>query len=141
MPDLPLRITRDLELRYDGPIPAQHVLNEQVRCRRTRGTISVLETQAGQFIDAAIRCDGDIDDLVADLDERDLARWQRDAAQRRLAATRARRTAHVACAAQALSQARALRETLALPPHPLIAVMAAIATAGATQANSPTPAA
>ena len=140
MSDLPLGVLRDLELRYDGPIPAQHVLTEQVRRRRVRGTIAVLEDQASHFIDAAVRCDGEIDDLAADLDERNLARWQRDATERRLSATRTRRAAHIACAAQALSQAKDLRERLALTPHPLIAVLTELTLAAQSRADHPSPA-
>ena len=57
MSDLPLRALRDLELRYDGPIPAQHRGTEQAARRRTRGTIAVLETQGAQFLGQAIQGD------------------------------------------------------------------------------------
>ncbi len=120
MPDLPLRTLRDLELLYDGPIPVQHRRSEQAVRRRARGTIAVLETQGTQFLDQAVRCESEREDLAADLNERSFSRWQREAGETRLAAINSRATAHIESAVRALCEAASLRRTLALPPHPLL---------------------
>jgi hypothetical protein len=132
MSELSLRALRDLELRYDGPIPAQHRGTEQAERRRTRGTIAVLETQGAQFLGQAIQCDSEREDFVADLSERRLSGWQREGQERGLAAVTTRTTAHVENAVRAFREAAALRHSLDLPPHPLfrIARLLADPTAG-----------
>ena len=124
MSDIPAHLRQALELRYDGPIPAHHLDDDRARQRRQRGTLSVLESQAAQFLDAAERCQSDLEDVTADLTERALARWQREIAERRLRATRERCESHVRAAADALSQAIPLRRELGLAPHPVVALIA-----------------
>ncbi len=124
MSDLPLRTLRDLELRFDGPIPAQHRSSEQAARRRARGTIAVLEAQGTQFLDQAVRCESECEDLAADLKERSFSRWQREAGEKRLAAINGRATAHIESAARALQEAASLRRALTLPAHPLVRLAA-----------------
>jgi hypothetical protein len=122
-----------LELRYDGPIPAQHTDTEQARRRRRRGALSVLESQAAQFLDAAERLQGDMEDVIADLSERRLARWQRDVSERQLNALHERCETHIRAAAEALQQAMPLRYELGLMPHPITAVADLLANAKRNQ--------
>ena len=122
MSDIPAQLQQMLELRYDGPIPAQHMETAQAKRRRRRGILSVLETQAAQFLDAAERCQGDMEDIAADLADGSLAPWQRKINERRLQSNRERCNAHVLAAAETLRQAMALRHELGLIPHPIVAL-------------------
>jgi hypothetical protein len=127
MDDIPARHRQDLERRYDGPIPAQHLDTDRTRRQRQRGTLSVLESQVAQFLDAAERCQGDIEDLLTDLTERKLARWQRDVGEREVQAMKSRREAHIGSAAEAFLQAAPLRRELGLMVHPLAALVRLLA--------------
>ena len=111
---------RDLELRYDGPIPPHLCEDADKSRRRQRGQAALLETQALAFLDAAVRCDAEIEELVDDLASREGAQWQRDGWTRKLSAARSRLDAHIACAAEAINRAAETRRTLALPLHPLM---------------------
>ena len=122
MSDLPLTALRDLELRYDGPIPAQYRATEQTARRRARGTIAVLENQGAEALNAAIRCEEESEELAADLGEPSLSRWQRDAHERRRTAAEARAAAHIESAVRAFREAAHLRGHLVLPPHPLVRI-------------------
>ena len=111
---------RDLELRYDGPIPPHLREATDASRRRLCGQAALLETQALAFLDAAVRCDAEIEELADDLAGRDGAQWQRDGWARKLSAARSRLDAHLACAAEAINRATAIRRTLAQPLHPLV---------------------
>jgi hypothetical protein len=127
MDDIPADPHRDLERRYDGPIPAQHLDTARARRHRRRGTLSVLESQLAQFLDAAERCQGDIEDLLADLEDRRLACPQREVSELQVQAMRARCEAHIGAAADAFRQAAPLRRELGLRPHPLAALLRLLA--------------
>jgi uncharacterized protein (UPF0335 family) len=118
MPDILPPLRQALELRYDGPIPPQHLDHAQARRRRLRGSMALLESQATQFLDAAERCQGEIEDLATDL-----ADLSKDAAAQKLQAKAARCNAHIRAAAEALGQAISLRQALGLAPHPLVALL------------------
>jgi hypothetical protein len=123
MSDLPLSTLRDLELRYDGPIPPQHVADERRARRRNRGTLAVLEAQATRDLDDAERCAAEMEDIAGELETRALAAWQREAMARRHAAAAKRFSDHLAGAASAIARVKVLRADLGLPPHPVTAVM------------------
>src|SRR5262245_58326630 len=127
MLDVPADTRAALELRYDGPIPAQHLANAQTARRRKRGTLSVLESQVSQFLDAAERCQGEMEDVMADLTEPSGPPMQRQIADQKLHAGRERCEAHIRAAAEALRQAIPLRRELGLGAHP-IAVLATLLT-------------
>jgi hypothetical protein len=128
MDDIPASLRQDLERRYDGPVPAQHLDTDGARRRRQRGTLSVLESQVAQFLDAAERCQGDIEDLLSDLTDRRLARRQREVGERQVQTMKARCEAHIGAAAEAFQQAAPLRRELGLMAHPL-AVLVRLLTA------------
>ena len=127
MDDIPTDLRQALELRYDGPIPAQYTDTARARRRRQRGTLSVLESQIAQFLDAAERLQGDMEDVMADLAERRLAAWQREVGKRQLTAARERCEAHIRAAAEAFRQAQPLRHDLGLTPHPIAALIRILA--------------
>ena len=97
--------TRDLELRYDGPIPRQHREDAETSQRRLRGQAALLEAQALAFLDAAVRCETEIEDLTDDLAHRDSAQWQRHNWSHKVGAARTRLETHIACAAEAINRA------------------------------------
>jgi hypothetical protein len=105
---------RELELRYNGPIPEQHEATEARQRRRDLGTIGVLERQALTSIDAAERIDEELISLSGQ-EVTDLVRVQ-------ITAVRAERDRHITNAADALRRARDLRRKLGLPPHPMLMV-------------------
>jgi hypothetical protein len=113
-----------LELRYDGPIPPQHLDHAGARRRRQRGNLSLLEAQASQFLDAAERCQADMEDLAADMAEGVAGRLTgNDTPAQKLQATRQRCNAHIRAAAEALGRAMPLRRALGLSPHPVVALL------------------
>ncbi|TAK98954.1 MAG: hypothetical protein EPO08_17780 [Rhodospirillaceae bacterium] len=124
MQDIPVHVRQALELRYDGPIPAQHLDTDRAERRRQRGIVSVLETQAAQFLDAAERCQSSMEDIAADLAERSLSQWQQEVSKRRLRITHERYDAHIRAAADALGQSIPLRRSLGLAPHPIVSLAA-----------------
>jgi len=129
MADLPLERLRELELRYDGPVPAQYHETELTLRRRRRGMITLLESQAADFLDAAIRCQAEIEELMTEADERTSAARRQSVAGRRLALLRERLASHMRSATEALVAAAALRRELALEPHPLVGISALLTAA------------
>jgi hypothetical protein len=114
-------------LRYDGPIPSQYLETDLRQRRRRRGTLAVFESQAAQFLDAAERCQNDMEDLTAELAERRLTPWQREVAERRLLNLANRADAHIRAALEAFGHAIPLRRQLGLRQHPTVAAAGLLA--------------
>jgi len=131
--DIPAHLRQVLELRYDGPIPAQHLDTDGMKRRRQRGVLSVLESQAAQFLDAAERCQSYMEDIAADLAERPGTRGQHEIYARRLRTANERCDAHIRAAADALNQAIPLRLSLGLAPHPVLSLATLLGGTGGTQ--------
>lgn len=85
--------------------------------RRQQGSVSLLERQASEYLDAADRLSGEIDALVA---EQRLA--STDERSRKINKAQANYTRLVHDAAEALQMAAPIREALGMTPHHLMAV-------------------
>jgi hypothetical protein len=102
-------VVRDLEQRFDGPVPEQYTATEQADVRRRRGLLAVYERQAAQYIDAALRidaaqrADAELTELMTDDPQR---------LQQRIAKRQADRCRHLADAAEALKAAAEIRGEL-----------------------------
>lgn len=101
-----------LELRFNGPIPKQHLMTSDAYKRRQHGSLSVLEGQVQTFLDCAERAQLDAEDY-ADQPEK-------------YAGAIARMDHQIRCAAEAMYHAIPLREALGLPSHPIVAMMSVI---------------
>ena len=107
----------DLELCFDGPIPAHRTETDAAAALAERGALAMLERMLAEYLDEAERLDRCISELANEDDGRD--DW--DVAQARYAA-------NLRSAAWAMKAVAAQRAKMGLSPHPIAATVRLVNT-------------
>lgn len=117
---------QDLELRYDGPIPKQHIETDATQRRRILGTVTVFERQMNDFLDAAERALGDLEDMQGQL-LRITSAYERSTIQIKLAARTTEYENYISYATDAFQNAIRVRAENNLPANPIFAMVSKLA--------------